>query len=648
MLQFACDEIVLPTGPHKGERFKPHFQPFAKAYLDAIDSGKWNRFIAVGPTQSGKTLIGCVIPCLYHLFEIGEDVIFGVPDMGMAKDKWEKSIYPAIRASRYAKFIPKSGAGSRGGKVEAISFENGATLRFMSAGGDDKNRSGYTSRVCVFTEVDGYDEAGDASREASPVDQIEARTESFGERKRVYMECTASIEKGRIWQELLNGTNSKIMCMCPYCGKRVSLERENLHGWEDSKSPHEAKEKAFFSCPECKSMWTEADRYKANAEATLEHREGWEYLDTFSMRWNSSNNMFTTAGFLGLKEWKAKNDEAIEENSEKKLCQFTWAIPYKPDVQNITHLDSRIIEQRMSNLPRGIAPRGSKWLTIGVDLGKRFATWAAIAWDAEYNGHVVDYGTFEIASDSLGIERATMIALREFADAVSVGWKIDGQGYSHPIKVSQGWVDSGFTESAQVVYEFCREREGGQVWRPCKGYGTNMDISRWYNRPKTTGSIVKVIGDEYHFALIPAQGVLLVEVNSDYWKSFVHARFSTEIGTGAAMTLYFSPDRNAHKSFAKQLTAERKFEEYTPGKGLITKWETVSRANHALDVCYMASAAAHYCGARIVARPVGQFTSLAPKPPRAPRAYSGVVSSQPRGRGFTLPDGRPYFIMNRS
>lgn len=637
MLQFACDEIVLPTGPHKGERFKPHFQPFAKAYLDAIDSGKWNRFIAVGPTQSGKTLIGCVIPCLYHLFEIGEEVIFGVPDMGMAKDKWEKSIYPAIRASRYAKFIPKSGAGSRGGKVEAISFENGATLRFMSAGGDDKNRSGYTSRVCVFTEVDGYDEAGDASREASPVDQIEARTESFGERKRVYMECTASIEKGRIWQELLNGTNSKIMCMCPYCSKRVSLERENLHGWEDSKSPHEAKEKAFFYCPECKSMWTEADRYKANAEATLEHREGWEYLDTFSMRWNSSNNMFTTAGFLGLKEWKAKNDEAIEENSEKKLCQFTWAIPYKPDIQNITHLDSRIIEQRMGNLPRGIAPKTTKWITVGIDLGKRFGTWGVFAWDESYNGHIVDYGTFEISSDHLGVEKATAIALREFADTISNGWIIDGGNEEHPIKASQVWIDSGYSESSITVYEFCRER--GDVWRPCKGYGTNMDVSKWYNRPKSTGNIVKMIGDEYHFAVIPAQGVMLVEINADYWKSFVHARFASAIGKGAAMTLYLTPERNAHKSFAKQLTAENKYEEYIPGKGLITKWETVSRANHALDVCYMASAAAHYCGARIMPKldAPSHFTMITK--PRNPPPI--------RRQGFRMPDGRPYFVMGR-
>lgn len=86
-----------------------------------------------------------------------ETVILGVPDMEMASDKWQLDILPVIERSRFRDLLPKRGAGSRGGRVETIHFRHGATLKFMSGGGSDKSRAGFTSRVVVITETDGMD-----------------------------------------------------------------------------------------------------------------------------------------------------------------------------------------------------------------------------------------------------------------------------------------------------------------------------------------------------------------------------------------------------------------------------------------------------------------------------------------------------------
>ena len=110
--------------------------------------------MATGPTQSGKTLACFVIPLLYHLFEIRETVICGLPDIDMAMDKWSVDILPVIEQSQYRELLPTKGSGSRGGRVESIPFRNGATLKFMSGGGGDKSRAGFTSRVMVITETD--------------------------------------------------------------------------------------------------------------------------------------------------------------------------------------------------------------------------------------------------------------------------------------------------------------------------------------------------------------------------------------------------------------------------------------------------------------------------------------------------------------
>ncbi len=106
MRQFAEAEIVIPDGPFAGRRFRCSRQPYTGLWFDAVDSGHWSRYVATGPTQSGKTLSCFVIPLLYHLFEIGETVICGLPDMDMAADKWREDILPAIEQSRYRDLLP--------------------------------------------------------------------------------------------------------------------------------------------------------------------------------------------------------------------------------------------------------------------------------------------------------------------------------------------------------------------------------------------------------------------------------------------------------------------------------------------------------------------------------------------------------------
>ena len=55
--------------------------------LDAFDDPRWWRRFVTGPTQDGKTLLSFCLPILYHLFELREDVIVGVPNIDMAQHR---------------------------------------------------------------------------------------------------------------------------------------------------------------------------------------------------------------------------------------------------------------------------------------------------------------------------------------------------------------------------------------------------------------------------------------------------------------------------------------------------------------------------------------------------------------------------------
>jgi hypothetical protein len=80
MRAFAEEEIVIPDGPFAGRRFRCSRQPYTASWFAEVDSGNWSRYVATGPTQSGKTLACFVIPLLYHLFELQETVICGLPE----------------------------------------------------------------------------------------------------------------------------------------------------------------------------------------------------------------------------------------------------------------------------------------------------------------------------------------------------------------------------------------------------------------------------------------------------------------------------------------------------------------------------------------------------------------------------------------
>ena len=604
MREFAEQEIIIPSGPFAGRRFRVARQPYTALWFQEIDSGRWSRCVATGPTQSGKTLSCFVIPLLYHLFEMGETVICGLPDMDMAGDKWREDLLPVIERSRYRDLMPSHGGGSRGGRVESFQFTNGATLKFMSGGGSDKSRAGFTSRVVVITETDGMDRPGSSSRESDKVTQLEARTRAFGSSKRIYMECTVSTEAGRIWQEYLHGTKSRIMLPCPVCRAWIAPEREHLTGWQGADSLLAARATAAFACPSCGDVWSSDQRTLANSEGRLLH-EGQSIdeqgnvvgqppdTDTFAFRWSAVNNLFLSAGDLGGDEWRASRSPD-EENAEREMRQFVWTLPILPQKWEQTALEVAEITARITALPRGQVPAGVKWLTAAVDIGKYLLHWVVVSWGENATGHVVDYGRIEVASDDLGVEQAIFVALKQFRDQVAQGWTLSG-GVATPKIPDMVWIDAGYM--TEVVYAFCRQE--GKRYRPAIGRGAAQQHRQWYNRPTQTGSIVRLIGEGFHINWLPAEKLFLAEVDADHWKTWVHLRLNTPVGQPGAMSLYQAVPHE-HLSLAKHLTAERKTEEFVAGKGVVTKWERVRRQNHWFDALYNACAAGYLCGARLV------------------------------------------------
>jgi phage terminase large subunit GpA-like protein len=630
MREFVEQELRLTGGPREGEMFRCDSQPYSRLWFDLVESGRWRRMFACGPQQSGKTLCGSVAPVLYHLFEVGERVIYGVPSGDMAEDKWEEDLKPAIEAGRYADLMPSAGGGAKGAFATAIRFRNGATLRFMFAGGNDKTRAGFTSRVLVCTEVDGFDTVGTRSREADKFSQLEGRTSAHAAAARIYGECTVSTEAGRTWREYKQGTETRILRPCPHCGRWVIPEREQLVGWQAAESIVQAREKSAFHCPECGEEWTEEQRYEANRQSRAVHR-GQEITpdgevvgplpetETLGFRWTAADNHLKNAGDVGADEYAAAHAPEPDV-ADLKLRQWSWTLPAKPVAEDMTRLDRHKVARRIADTPRKVVPAGAVCVTAGVDGGKWRCHWEAIAWFDDGSGVVIEYGWQPVLSDQVAEEIALVAALRELRDAVfEPGWR-DEDG--EPVRPLAVWIDSGW--QTQAVYSFCREcpRDRGRRYWPAKGLGQSIDKPRPYSAPKARSKSVRQIGDGYHLARLEG-GTLLWEIDADRWKTWLHARLTVPEGKAGALRL-FKADWQDHLLFGRHQAAERRVQEFKPGEGMRERWDRVDRENHWLDSGYLACAAGHWCGIRLL-------PDRTPTPPRVAVPNIQEPSAPPGG-----------------
>lgn len=670
--QFACEEIIIPSGPFKDQAFNFEFQPFVRLLFELMESGQFCRYAVTGTTQAGKSLNALVIPVMYHLFEIGEDVIVGIPQMEMAMEKWKKDFLPVIEKSRFADLLPESGQGSKGGKFESITFLNGVTLKFMSARGGDEKRSGSTARVLALTEIDKYDESGQTSREADPITQMIERLGSFETKNTVvYMECTISIKTGRIYQEYSNGSAGRIATPCPNCHNYVTLERKDLTGWQEAGNELDAREWAHFRCPECSHPWTEAERIEANRQAKLVHRGQTIAKDgtisgplprtlTGGFRWNAANNLLKPAADIGGREWAAQFAPDTE-NTEKALCQFVWSMPWEGEISEGIDLDAKVVASRLTGLPVCTIPEDVETLVVHVDLHKRWHNWTVVATSGDgvmrwYS--VVAYGVtptdwVEGTDNHAAAMRRALKQVKEtledmvFKTPSGVEWGIDLH-----------LVDAGYEQdmALQSVTEF------GRMWLLVKGFNP---ADNGYRAPKEQTEDL-VPGFHFHFSRQPAKPEIginrswwLTIVDTDYWMRQVHSGFATATFTGlhagantesgqgqpaqrqrqpgsialfggdAVMHLQPAILKRQRSSFAEQILGWRWQATFNPRKGEVQGWVPGEAQDHWLDNSYNCLA-----GDAVVRQLHSRFKQQ-------------VQETVPERQPLTTPDGRKFLVTNR-
>jgi len=605
--QFCEEELIVNDGPHKGP-FRVANQPVIGLWFDEIDSGRWVEHYFTGPSQWGKTLVGFIAPALYYTAELGEKYVLGVPDMKMGQNKWEIDLKPAFDSAPGLRWLlPKSGQGSRGGEVkDSVYLNNGSAFKWMTAGGDDSNKAGYTARVIGVTEAARFSQSSATSVEADPLSQLTARLRAHSKiSQRIFVEGTTTIEEELPWRARSLSSKSQIVVPCPHCGKWISPERDHLGGYEDAESEIEAGEKTYWFCYACGEIISEEQRLKSIRDCRLIHagQSINDHGDVIGEPPKTRRLFFRVTPFLnallktsdlGEEEWRADRldeDSPEKHNEEKRQCQFVWCSPYKPPQEDYEEIDRDELARRtLSGHPRGVVPDDTELLVVTTDIGSKVGWWACVAHRSNGLRHLVECDSFEIESHRYTVKKAIVLALNNLYESFRDGWrKADGT----ICKLDVWWCDKNYCpEAVEAFARKIKNSSGRKRWfLPATGLGESKFKSRKYIVPRKSGNEVRQIDPDglWHLKWVRRAQVLAVEWDADSGKQRVLKSVTIPATSEGALTFFVAPLKS-HRKLTQHLANERLEWVDDPFRGRVQKWHRRGD-NHYLDCLAMADTA---------------------------------------------------------
>ena len=269
-----------------------------------------------------------------------------------------------------------------------------------------------------------------------------------------------------------------------------------------------------------------------------------------------------------------------------------------------------LVSDRMAGLPtaieiceradghkRGQVPSRARHLTAFIDVGDGYLAYLVAAWQLDFTGTVIDYGTWPDQGRTFsksnirhplidqyprsGVDGAIVSGIRDLAGNLLNRQfpQIDAP----PAQIGLCLVDTGYKPEA--VYSAMRMLSRGPVLRPSRGRGITAGKTQFddYRRDRC-----REMGLHWWIPKESAQAVIQIDTN--YWKTFVHSRIGTAIGDPGALTLYGKP--NDHSLLAEHILAEYYTMPSTEKGVQIQEWhQHVGKDNEWFD-CLVGSAVA--------------------------------------------------------
>jgi len=384
------------------------------------------------------------------------------------------------------------------------------------------------------------------------------------------------------------------------------LDREKHPEWQGERT------KLVYSFPTNEKLWARYAEIRGDSlrndgdgsAATAFYCENREAMDAGArVAWPERHNEDELSGIqhamnLRLRDGAAffaeyQNEPIVETEGEEMLT-------------------AEQIAAKTNGYERGVLPLGAAHLTMFIDVQQKALFWLIAAWEESFTGYVLDYGTWPDqrrayftlrdvhrtlgrATPGAGLEGSIYTGLERLCDerVDRVYRREDGA----QMKIDRALIDANWGQSTDVVYQFCRQSKHAGIILPSHGrfVGASSIPFSEYRRKR---------GDRigHHWRIPSTTGkrqVRHVLIDTNYWKSFVHARLAVAMGDPGCLSL-FGHDEKAHRLLAEHLTAEFRVKTMARDR-TVDEWKLRATRpdNHWLDCLVGTAVAASIQGAAL-------------------------------------------------
>jgi phage terminase large subunit GpA-like protein len=247
-------------------------------------------------------------------------------------------------------------------------------------------------------------------------------------------------------------------------------------------------------------------------------------------------------------------------------------------------LTADAIAAKTNGMERAAVSIGCTHLTVFIDVQQKLLFYVVAAWEDDFTGYVLDYGTYpdqgkgyftlretrrtlERAAPRAGMEGAIYAGLESLTESVlGREWRRDDGAM---MRVERCLIDANWGQSTDVVYQFCRQNRFAPVLLPSHGKYVGASSIPFSEYTRKRGDRV---GHNWRIPNVHGKrAVRHVVYDTNYWKSFIHARLAVPMGDPGCLSL-FGRGPEAHRLFAEHLTAEYKVR--TEGRGrVVDEWK---------------------------------------------------------------------------
>lgn len=599
----VLDPIYSPgePGPYSSAR-----TPYLRGIWAAWQDHNIRQVTLIKPTQVGGT--EALMNMIGH--SIAEDpgpMMLVLPSQNRSREFRDRIVAMVRESPTLRQFEPKDKADDLRSQVRY-----GAAQLYLRGAESPSDLASVAVRKVLVDEADKVPTSTAGGREAGTIQLVRHRLRTVRNSK-LYINSTPTTRVGPIWQEWEKSDQRRYWVPCVHCEEWQLLEFAHIK-WPEGATATDIEngDLATYHCPHCAqeiSHTLDRSRMLAQGEwraAKPTGRHAGFHLNALYSPW-------LTWSQIAVEHLRART---VSERQDFTNGYLGWIFE-----EQVDKIDSAELRKRAGGYHVGEVPDWVRSVFLGVDCGKREVHYDVRGFGAEGKTCLIEAGRI------VAIDLRT--ALRELAEKV-----LERDYGKHRVRLA--FIDSGYKPA--TVARFCKQH------RRCRAV-----IGRDENRDGavlTQGVREKTIaGRDMSFPVIRVDITQVQDQIAD---------------TMQADGRWLVPD-DVPEDWFRHMAAEHAVIERKAGRD-VKRWRPYpgGGANHWLDACRYAFAAAYACKAwwlpakRAKAQPRGDDIEDAPAPQRRakPERHPPRISQRPgrpaqRRGGFGLGGGRGLTLGRR-